>query len=82
MEIYYPHAGKQKALNSRIWAGFVKQLPIGERDKFRLKAMKAETIVQNLELIPVPVEISAREKAGRGWTIGRRRFAETNEAVL
>lgn len=85
VEIYYPHAGKQKALNSRIWAGFVKQLPIGERDKFRLKAMKAETIVQNLELIPVPVEISAREKAGK-WNVGRRRFAESgiasNEAIL
>lgn len=85
VEIYYPHAGKQKALNSRIWAGFVKQLPIGERDKFRLKAMKAETIMQNLELIPVPVEISAREKGGK-WNVGRRRFAaggpENNEAIL
>ena len=75
IEIYYPHAGKQKALNSKIWAGFVSQLPIPEREKFRLKAMKASTIMENLELIPVPSEISAREKGGR-WTIGRRKFAE------
>ena len=75
IEIYYPHAGKQKALNSKIWAAFVSQLPIPEREKFRLKAMKASTIMENLELIPVPSEISAREKGGR-WTIGRRKFAE------
>ena len=75
IEIYYPHAGKQKALNSKIWAGFVSQLPIPEREKFRLKAMKAATIMENLELIPAPSEISAREKGGR-WTIGRRKFTE------
>lgn len=71
--IYYPHAGKQPALNSRIWKAFVKQLPISDRDKFRLGAMKAETIVQNLELIPTPIEISAREKNGR-WNLGRMKF--------
>jgi DNA repair protein RadD len=73
--IYYPHAGKQPALNSKIWKGFVKNLPIDDRSKFRLGAMKAETIMQNLELIPVPVEISAREKNGR-WTVGRMKFAD------
>lgn len=75
VEIYYPHAGKQKALNSRIWAGFVQKLPIPERKKYRLKAMKASTIMENLELIPVPVEISAREKGGK-WVVGRRKYAE------
>lgn len=73
--IYYPHAGKQPALNSKIWKGFVKQLPIDDRSKFRLGAMKAETIVENLELIPVPKEISAREKNGK-WVVGRMKFAE------
>lgn len=73
--IYYPHAGKQPALNSKIWKGFVKQLPIDDRSKFRLGAMKAETIVENLELIPVPAEISAREKNGK-WVVGRMKFAE------
>lgn len=73
--IYYPHAGKQPALNSKIWKGFVKQLPIDDRSKFRLGAMKAETIVENLELIPVPTEISAREKNGK-WVVGRMKFAE------
>ncbi len=73
--IYYPHAGKQPALNSKIWKGFVKQLPIDDRSKFRIGAMKAETIVQNLELIPVPVEISAREKNGK-WVVGRMKFTE------
>lgn len=73
--IYYPHAGKQPALNSKIWKGFVKNLPIDDRSKFRLGAMKAETIMQNLELIPVPVEISAREKNGR-WVVGRMKFAD------
>lgn len=74
--IYYPHAGKQPALNSKIWKGFVKQLPIDDRSKFRLGAMKAETIVENLELIPVPTEISAREKNGK-WVVGRMKFAES-----
>lgn len=73
--IYYPHAGKQPALNSKIWKGFVKQLPIDDRSKFRLGAMKAETIVENLELIPVPTEVSAREKNGK-WVVGRMKFAE------
>lgn len=72
--IYYPHAGKQPALNSKIWKGFVKQLPIDDRSKFRLGAMKAETIIQNLELIPMPAEVSAREKNGR-WVVGRMKFA-------
>jgi hypothetical protein len=31
--------------------------------------------MQNLELIPVPIEISAREKNGR-WTVGRMKFAD------
>lgn len=75
--IYYPHAGKQPALNSKIWKGFVKQLPIDDRSKFRLGAMKAETIVENMDLIPVPTEISAREKNGK-WVVGRMKFAEAD----
>lgn len=75
--IYYPHAGKQPALNSKIWKGFVKQLPIDDRSKFRLGAMKAETIVENIELIPAPTEISAREKNGK-WVVGRMKFAEAD----
>lgn len=78
--IYYPHAGKQPALNSKIWKGFVKQLPIDDRSKFRIGAMKAETIVQNLELIPVPTEISAREKNGK-WVVGRMKFAEVESLM-
>lgn len=81
VEIYWPQAGKQKALNSRIWKGFVKTLPISDRDKFRLGSMKASTIMDNLELIPVPVEISAREKKGK-WTIGRKKYAEQREEIL
>ena len=73
--IYYPHAGKQPALNSKIWKGFVKMLPISDRDAFRLGAMKAETIMQNLHLIPVPTEVSVRENKGR-WTCGRMKFDE------
>lgn len=78
--IYYPHAGKQPALNARIWKAFVKQLPISDRDKFRLGAMKAETIVQNLELIPCPNEISCREKNGR-WNLGKMKFEVMEVAV-
>lgn len=81
IEIYWPQAGKQKALNSRIWKGFVKTLPISERDRFRLGSMKASTVMDNLELLPVPVEISAREKGGR-WVVGRRKFAEQVEEIL
>ena len=62
-------------MNSKIWKGFVKNLPIDDRSKFRLGAMKAETIMQNLELIPIPTEISAREKNGK-WVVGRMKFAE------
>jgi len=84
VEIYYPQAGQQKALNTRIWKGFVKTLPIPDKEKFRLGAMKAETIMQNLELIPVPVEICARENAKSKWNIGRRKWAnaESGEVVL
>lgn len=78
--IYYPHAGKQPALNAKIWKAFVKRLPISDRDRFRLGAMKAETVVQNLELIPVPIEISARENKGK-WTVGRMKFEEMEVAV-
>lgn len=81
VEIYWPQAGKQKALNTRIWKGFVKQMPISERDRFRLGAMKASTIVENLELLPVPFELSAREKGGK-WNIGRRKFAEMAEGEI
>lgn len=84
VEIYYPQAGQQKALNTRIWKGFVKTLPIPEKDKFRLGAMKAETIMQNLELIPVPTEICARENASGRWNVGRRKWAdsESGEVVV
>lgn len=79
--IYYPHAGKQPALNSKIWKVFVKRLPIDERSKFRLGAMKAETIVENLDLIPVPTEISAREKNGK-WVVGRMKFeSQTTQEI-
>lgn len=81
VEIYWPQAGKQKALNTRIWKGFVKQMPISERDRFRLGAMKASTIVENLELLPVPFEISAREKNGK-WVVGRRKFSEMVEGEV
>lgn len=77
---FYPHAGKQPALNAKIWKGFVKMLPISDRDRFRLGAMKAETIIDNLHLIPVPVEVSARENKGK-WTVGRMKFDEMEIAV-
>ncbi len=79
IEIFYPHAGadpQKKKVNTAIWAKFVDQLPIDSRSKFRLKAMKASTVAENLELIPVPTEISARKK-GERWTVGRRWYAET-----
>jgi DNA repair protein RadD len=79
IEIFYPHAGadpQKKKINTAIWAKFVDQLPIDSRSKFRLKAMKASTVAENLELIPVPNEISARKK-GEKWTVGRRWYAET-----
>lgn len=79
---FWPHAGKQQALNTKIWKGFVKQLPIADRDKFRLGAMKASTIMENLELIPVPVEICARENAKGKWNIGRMVFVQEGEVTL
>lgn len=84
VEIYYPHAGQQKALNTRIWKGFVKNLPIADKERFRLGAMKAETIMQNLELIPMPTELCARENSRGKFNIGRRKWAdaESLEMVL
>lgn len=76
---FWPHAGKQPALNTRIWKGFVKQLPIPDRDKFRLGSMKASTIMQNLELIPVPVELCARQNAKGVWNIGGMKWADQSE---
>lgn len=75
IEIFYPHAGSNKKVNTAIWAKFVDQLPIDARTKFRLKAMKASTIKENLHLIPLPVEVSARKKGSR-WTVGKRKYAE------
>ena len=80
MEIFYPHAGENKKVNNIIWGKFVDALPIDQRSRLRLKAMKAETVMDNIELIPVPAEISARKKGSR-WSIGRRRYQEQELTV-
>lgn len=80
IEIFYPHAGRNKKVNSAIWSKFVDQLPIDSRAKFRLKAMKAETIKENSELIPVPLKVSARKK-GDKWTVGKREYARDEVLV-
>jgi hypothetical protein len=80
MEIFYPHAGENKKVNNIIWGKFIDQLPIDQRSRLRLKAMKAETVMENIDLIPVPAELSARKKGSR-WTIGRRRYAEQEMVV-
>ena len=80
IEVFYPHAGDNKKVNNIIWGKFVDTLPIDPRSKIRLRAMKASTVVENIDLIPVPVEISARKK-GSKWTVGRRRFAEMEVAL-
>lgn len=82
IEIYWPHAGKQVAVNNKIWKEFVKRLPISERERFRLGAMKASTILENEHLIPVPIEISARDNGKKGWVVGKRKYAEAEEMVL
>ena len=80
MEIFYPHAGANKKVNNIIWAKFVDGLPIDQRSKIRLRAMKASTVIENIDLIPVPLEISARQK-GSKWTIGRRKYQVQEVAV-
>lgn len=80
MEIFYPHAGANKKVNNIIWAKFVDALPIDQRSKIRLRAMKASTVIENIDLIPVPQEISARQK-GAKWTIGRRKYQVMEMAV-
>lgn len=80
MEIFYPHAGDNKKVNNITWGKFVDALPIDQRSRFRLRAMKAETVMENIDLIPVPTELSARKKGSR-WTIGRRRYAEQEVSV-
>lgn len=73
MEIFYPHAGENKKVNNIIWGKFVDALPIDQRSKIRIKAMKAETVIENVDLIPVPFELSARKNGSR-WVIGRRKY--------
>lgn len=80
MEIFYPHAGTNKKVNNIIWAKFVDALPIDQRSRIRLRAMKASTVIENIDLIPVPQEISARQK-GSKWTIGRRKYQAVEMAV-
>lgn len=80
MEIFYPHAGANKKVNNIIWAKFVDALPIDQRSKIRLRAMKASTVIENVDLIPVPAELSARKKGSR-WTIGRRRYQAVEMAL-
>lgn len=80
MEIFYPHAGQNKKINNVIWAKFVDALPVDARSRIRLKAMKAETVMENIDLIPMPTEISARKK-GEKWTIGRRKYQAVEVAI-
>lgn len=80
MELFYPHAGQNKKVNNIIWGKFVDQLPIDQRSRLRLKAMKAETVMENIDLIPVPAELSARKK-GSKWTVGRRKYQEVEVAL-
>lgn len=80
MEIFYPHAGENKKVNNIIWGKFVDALPIDQRSRLRIKAMKASTVMENIELIPSPVEISARKKGSR-WVIGRRKY-EQAECII
>lgn len=79
--IFWPHAGKQPMINSKIWGNFVKMLPIDDRSKYRLSAMKASTIMENLDLIPVPTEISARQNGKGLWSCGRMKFDLVEEVV-
>lgn len=79
--IFWPHAGKQPMINSKIWGNFVKMLPIDDRSKYRLSAMKASTIMDNLDLIPVPIEISARQNGKGLWSCGRMKFDMVEEVV-
>lgn len=83
IEAFHPHYGsspEKRKVNNIIWWKFVDGLPIDRSAKIRLRAMKAETVMENIDLIPVPVEVSARKK-GERWTIGRRRYAEGEVAV-
>lgn len=73
--VHWPRAGKQIERNTKIWKAFIEKFPIDKATKFRLGNMKAETIVENQELIPVPVELCARENGGR-WNLGRLKFLE------
>lgn len=77
--IYYPQAGNQKRLNTRIWRGFVAKLPISDFDKKRLGGMKADSIMQNLHLIPRPESLCARLNGDR-WNLGPMVFAEQVQA--
>lgn len=83
IEIFHPHHGsspEKRKVNNIIWGKFVDGLPIDRPAKIRLRAMKAETVMENIDLIPVPVEVSARKK-GERWTLGRRKYAEQEVAV-
>lgn len=73
--VHWPRAGKQIERNTKIWKAFLDKFPIDKATKFRLGNMKAETIVENQELIPVPVELCARENGSR-WNLGRLKFLE------
>lgn len=79
--IHWPHAGKQPALNSKIWAGFIGQFPLDQRTLFRFRAMKATTVVENAELIPVPVEMCARLNGKGRWNCGALKFLEVASEI-
>jgi len=80
IEVFWPHTGNNIKVNNQIWYKFVDQLPIDLPSKFRLKAMKAKTIEENIHLIPFPVEVSARKK-GSKWTVGQRKYAAEELAL-
>lgn len=82
VEIFWPSAGQQKSLNTRIWKGFVNRLPIDQKDKYRLGSMKADTIMQNMGLIPVPLELCARQNKKGKWLIGNIKWSNVESGEV
>lgn len=72
--IFYPQAGKNPKVNNGIWRNFVAKLQISDLDKKRLGRMKAETIMQNLDLIRSLTRLVRGKMTGIGtwgrWFIG------------
>lgn len=82
VQIFYPNAGKNPTMNTRIWYnGMVKDHVKGSHWQGKARMMRAPAAEKMSAMFSQPISISARENNGR-WTIGRKVFRDSGLAEI